>query len=176
MPESTVILETPRLLVRLMQPGDIDPLVALWTDPAVTKHMGGPRDREQLEGNLAAMCREASKGAYDLWPVVEKATGAVIGMAGLLEKDVNGRDAIELVYVLSKSVWGQGYATEIASAIREYAFSTLGLRRIVSLIHPENTASMRVAKKVGMEFEGEAPRPGGVTSLVYVSRVGMKEK
>jgi ribosomal-protein-alanine N-acetyltransferase len=120
--------------------------------------------RQILEEELAAGLAEA----FDLWPVIEKATGRVVGHCGLLEKEVAGRDEIELVYVLDRRVWGQGYATEIASAIRDHAFERLGVTRLISLIDPENAASERVARKVGLFFEREVVRPGGKVMRVYV--------
>jgi RimJ/RimL family protein N-acetyltransferase len=86
---------------------------------------------------------------------------------GLIEKNVDGRDEIELVHVLAADAWGQGYATEAASALRDYAFNHLRLRRLIALIDPENHASSRVAEKVGIQFEGETRRPGGRIMRVY---------
>ncbi|MES2598922.1 MAG: GNAT family N-acetyltransferase [Verrucomicrobiota bacterium] len=59
---------------------------------------------------------------------------------------------IELAYLLSPRFWGRGLASEAARAIRDLAFSTLGCSRLVSLIHPANLASKRVAHSVGMTF------------------------
>lgn len=82
--------------------------------------------------------------------MVEKATGAVIGHCGLLEKEIEGRSEIELVYVLAPGVWGRGYATEAGRAIKAYALASLGCDRLVALIHPDNPASERVAEKLGL--------------------------
>jgi ribosomal-protein-alanine N-acetyltransferase len=94
-------------------------------------------------------------------------THRVIGHCGLLDKEVEGHAEIELVYVLAADSWGRGYATEIAIALRDYAFRELGLRRLISLIEPENIASMRVAEKAGMAFEKEIVRPGGAIRRIY---------
>jgi len=75
----------------------------------------------------------------------------VIGHCGLLPKTINGRDEVELVYVIVPAFWRRGYATEAAAAIRDYAFQTLGVLRLVCLIDPANTASERVALKTGNE-------------------------
>lgn len=69
--------------------------------------------------------------------------------------------------MFAPSVWGKGYATEAASAVKNYAFEELGLERIVSLIDPRNAASERVAIKIGMQFEKETLRPSGKTLRVY---------
>src|SRR3990170_9154392 len=103
---------------------------------------------------------------YTLWPVVERATVRVIGESGLLEKDVDGRREIELVYVFATDVWGRGYATEAASAVRDAAIRA-GIPRLIALIDPDNPASARVAHKVGMRLERDVVRPGGATREVY---------
>ena len=72
-----------------------------------------------------------------------------------------------MVYVFAKTAWGNGYATEIASAIADYAFGELGLKRIISLIEPQNEASEIVARKIDMRYEKDVLRPGDKTMRVY---------
>ncbi len=69
--------------------------------------------------------------------------------------------------MLATAAWGRGYATEIAGALKEYAFSTLGLKRLISLIEPANQRSERVAIKTGMRLEREVIRPGGAVRRLY---------
>lgn len=159
-PELT-ILETPRLRLHRTHHADIPSLIALWTDPEVTRYMGGPRDEEVLTKVFTESADAPFAEDYDLWPVEEKITGEVIGDCGLLLKEIEGVDEIELVYVIARSRWGKGYATEMAMALRQHAFEVLGLDRLVSLIDPENAASQRVAEKVGMKLQKEVVRPGG---------------
>jgi RimJ/RimL family protein N-acetyltransferase len=105
---------------------------------------------------------------YDLWPVLEKETGQVVGNCGLLEKEVEGRAEIELNYILALSAWGKGFATEIGQALKHYAFERMGIERLIALIEPENEASERVAMKIGMRFDKEVVRPGGAIRKLYV--------
>jgi RimJ/RimL family protein N-acetyltransferase len=159
-------IETERLLIRALEADDAPPLAAMWADPDVTRHMGGPRDHAQVLGRL----EEDARGAplrFDLWPVIEKASGRVVGGCGLLDKEVDGRPEIELVYVFVRDVWGRGYATEAAAAVRDHAFRVLAVSRLIALIDPANAASGRVAEKVGMRFERETLRPGGRSMRVY---------
>lgn len=164
----SIILETARLILRHQQRPDVQALVDLWADPDVTRYMGGPRDRDSLESMFEETAEEPFAERYDLWPVVERATGQVVGHCGLLDKEVEGTLEIELTYVFVRSAWGQGYATEMARALRDYAFEELGLERLIALIEPENAASERVARKVGMCFDREVVRPGGALRKVYV--------
>jgi len=165
---SLIILETERLLLRRQKISDITPLVDLWTDPEVTRYMGGPRNRNLIKSAFEETAHSPYAEQFDLWPVIEKETDRVVGHCGLLEKEVEGRPEIELVYVLVSSVWGKGYATEIAQAIKRFAFEVMEVKRLIALIEPENEASERVAIKVGMCLEKEVIRPGGAQRLVYV--------
>ena len=164
---SSIILETERLILRRQQAADIAPLVALWADAEVTRYMGGPRDREWLQSVLEETAQDPYAERYDLWPVIEKETGQVVGHCGLLDKEVEGRTEIELNYVLVSSVWGKGYATEIGLALKRYAFESMRIDRLIALIEPENVASERVAVKIGLRFEKEVVRPGGALRKVY---------
>jgi ribosomal-protein-alanine N-acetyltransferase len=161
------ILQTRRLILTRLQSAHVPALADLWTDPEVTRFMGGPREPASLRENLEETAQDPWKDKYDLWVLVEQASGAVIGHCGLLDKEVEGTPEIELVYVLATAAWGKGYASEIAAALKDYAFQNLGLRRLVSLIEPDNRRSERVAVKTGMRLEREVIRPGGAKRLLY---------
>ncbi len=167
MENPSTILETERLLLRRQQVSDIVFLIDLWADPQVTRYLGGPRDRDWLCSVFEETAQNPCAEQYDLWPVVEKETGQVIGHCGLLDKEVDGRTEIELTYILSPSVWGKGYATEIGQAIKQFAFEKMGVERLIALIEPENEPSERVAIKLGMWLEKEIARPGGALRKVY---------
>lgn len=151
-------LKTERLLIRNIQSSDIPGLVEIWTDAEVTRFMGGPRDKDFLNQTFSEDVEAGQPETYDLWPVVELASNHVIGHCGLLEKEVDGQPEIELTYVLHKSAWGKGYATEAAIALRDYAFGPCQLERLIALIDRANRGSERVAQKVGMSLEKEVLR------------------
>ncbi len=69
------------------------------------------------------------------------------------------------MYLHAKRAWGQGYATEAATAIRDHAFGALGLPRLTALIVPTNAASIRVAEKIGMQHARDIERPSRMMSL-----------
>ena len=75
------------------------------------------------------------------------------GKCGLCE--VQETTEIEIFYMLVKTAWGKGYATEISRAVLKYGMETLGLKRIVALVYPENEASQNVILKMGMKYENE---------------------
>ncbi len=163
-----MLIETERLLLRPLRPGDIGQLVELWNDSDVTRYLGGPKNPNDVRRALEEELQEQPPGEFELWPVVEKSTGAVVGHCGLLEKDVQGNREVELVYVFSCRVWGSGYAVEVGRALIDLAFNQLVLGRIVSLIEPANAASKRVALKLGMRSEGAIQRPGNRVLELYV--------
>jgi RimJ/RimL family protein N-acetyltransferase len=165
---SLVILKTERLILKCQQASDIETLVDLWADPDVTRYMGGPRDRDWLRSVFEKTAQDSFGERYDLWPVIEKETQQVVGHCGLLQKEVEGRTEIELIYILASSAWGKGYATEIGQALKQYAFEKMGIGRLTALIEPENVASERVALKIGMRLEKEVVRPGGEVRKMYV--------
>jgi RimJ/RimL family protein N-acetyltransferase len=169
---SPIILETERLILRFQRASDVPALVDLWSDPQVTRHLGGPRDRAWLRSELEEVAQDPYAERYDLWPVVEKETGRVVGHCGLLDKEVEGKAEIELIYILAASAWGKGYATEMGQALKRYAFEDMGIDRLIALIEPENGPSERVALKVGMRLEKEVVRPGGAVRKVYAVEIG----
>jgi len=160
-------IETPRLLIRALASGDVPALIALWADPEVTRHMGGPRDVARLQEVYDEELRLMDPPRYTLWPVVERATVRVIGESGLLEKDVDGRREIELVYVFATDVWGRGYATEAASAVRDAAIRA-GITRLIALIDPEKpwvVDSTKMAASAGNTPFDRQPVQGRVVGL-----------
>lgn len=161
-------LETERLKLRNILASDKNFIVDLWTDPDVTEYLGGPREREQLTRDIEENLEDPFLEEYDLWPVIEKETNQPIGHCGLLMKEVEGKQEIEVVYVIDKSYWGKGYATEISKKLIDYAFCVKNLQRVIALIKPENKGSQSVAAKAGMHMEKEVVRQNGVRMLVYV--------
>jgi RimJ/RimL family protein N-acetyltransferase/4-amino-4-deoxy-L-arabinose transferase-like glycosyltransferase len=158
-----------------MQRSDIPALVALWSDPEVTRYMGGPREEVGLSAIFGETAEDPFGDRYDLRPVEEKRTGRVVGHCGLLEKEVDGQTEVELVFVFARSAWGRGYATEMASALKRYAFEQLGLRRLIALIEPGNARSESVAIKIGMHCEREVVRPDGAVRRVYAAEPGDRD-
>jgi len=162
-------LETPRLLLRDLQAGDLPILACLWTNPDATRFMGGPRDYNELIGMLTEDLETQPSPEWNLWPLVEKATGNVIGHCGILDKEIDGVTEYEVNYILDPAAWGKGYATEIVVALKDYTLNQMGLDHVVALIDPENTASAKVARKAGLTHEKDTVRPDGKTKQVFTA-------
>lgn len=160
-------LETQRLLLRDLQAGDIPFLAGLWADPEATRYLGGPHDYDEVAGILAEELANPTPPDLNLWPLVESDTGSLIGYCGIIDKEIDGVTEYEINYILDPAAWGKGYATEIALALKDYAFNEWHLDRVVALIDPENTASARVARKAGLTHEKDTLRPDGKTKQVF---------
>ena len=160
-------LETDRLIIRSIQENDSSSLADLWSDPDVTCDMGGPRDHKEVLNCFIEDAQLNPQPTFDLWPVIEKVTDQIIGHCGIIDKDIENRIEYEIIYVLAKSAWGKGYATEAAISLRNYAFKQLGLKRIIALIDSNNKKSERVAIKIGLMYEKDTIRPDGKTMRVF---------
>jgi RimJ/RimL family protein N-acetyltransferase len=152
-------LETKRLVLRPMLETDIDALYLIFTDLKVMAAFNHPPfTREQMEHWLKRNLDHQSEYGYGLFSVILKETGELIGDCGLEQMEVGGEQIAELGYDFRSGFWNQGYATEAASAVRDYAFDVLKLPRLISLIRVGNLASKRVAEKVGMTLAEEFMR------------------
>jgi RimJ/RimL family protein N-acetyltransferase len=166
-----VVLETQRLTLRHLVPGDLTALFELYRDPVVRRYFpDGTRTLEEtqleLEWFLHGHPRHPQLG---LWATVERNSGAFLGRCGLLPWNIEGQDEVELAFLIDKSRWGEGFATETATAIANHARNVLGIRRLICLIMPGNSASIRVAKKVGMSFERELTDDHGLCHVYSTS-------
>ena len=165
------LLETPRLQLRLMQADDVDALLAIFADPKVMASFGVPPfDRAQMMQWVQRNLDHQSQYGYGLFSVLLKTNGLLIGDCGLEMMDVEGVPAAELGYDFRSDYWNQGYATEAASAVRDYAFRHLHLLRLISLIRVGNLASQRVAEKIGMQLAAEITRHGHPYSHYMLER------
>ena len=145
-------LATERLVLRQFDPGDAVDVFAYAQSPAVGPMAGWPPHRS-IEESRAIVQHFVSCG--DVWAIVEKKTGRVIGSIGL---HADGKREVEgarmLGYVLGEAHWGQGYATEAAQAALRFAFEQKQCRVVSAYHFPNNSRSKRVIKKLGFAAEG----------------------
>jgi RimJ/RimL family protein N-acetyltransferase len=143
-------LETDRLLLRRFRKSDLDDLAALNGDEESMRFVSAPLTREQVAGVIDWFTAEWRRLGYGWFAVVEKQTRRLIGQCGL--QCVEGRAAAceaELAFVIDKSAWGKGYATEAARQVITYGFGPGGLERIVAVTMAVNAPSQRVLGKLG---------------------------
>ena len=100
----------------------------------------------------------------------ERESGAFLGRCGLTNWEIEGQDELEVGYGLVYAAWGQGYATEAARAVRDYALGQLGKRRLIALVVYENERSASVARKLGMSHERDVEWHGRTHRLFALNR------
>ncbi|HKF20711.1 MAG TPA: GNAT family N-acetyltransferase [Candidatus Angelobacter sp.] len=147
-----LICQTDRLLLREFTMDDLEPLTAMHLDPEVYRFIG-LRTPEQTRNVLRDWIAAYQSPGFAKWAVVLRETGEFIGRCGMMIEEYEGISEPELGWTFARAHWGHGYATEAAVAALKHGFDNLQLRRIISLIHPDNLASERVALRIGMGFE-----------------------
>jgi RimJ/RimL family protein N-acetyltransferase len=126
---------------------DIDEFVALHDDAEVTRFIRR-LERPAAEERLQSVEREWLERGHGMFAVLDRVTGRFLGRAGL--KYWPQFDETEVGWVLRRDAWGHGYATEAARACLDWGFVSLDLPYLTAMIHPENKASIRLARRLGM--------------------------
>lgn len=159
-------LRTERLLLRGFRGDDFEPYAAMMADPEVTRFLadGRPLDRAEAWRQLAIFAGHWVLRGFGLWAVEEQATGRFIGRIGCFEPE--GWPGFEIAYTLARPAWKRGYAREGAAAALAHARGTLGRTDVVSIIRPDNLASVRVATHLGAAQDGTVAFFGS-PALVY---------
>lgn len=164
-----VPLETERLLLRPLEPSDLDEIASLLGDAEALTFWGDALDREGARDWIQRNLARYQADGFGRCAVLLRETGELVGDCGLIRTEVEGAEEVELGWIVRRSHWGRGIATEAAAAWRDYAFGILDLERIVSMVSEANIASRRVAEKLGMAVEREAVW-GGLPHLMYSIR------
>jgi RimJ/RimL family protein N-acetyltransferase len=168
-PHEIPTLETERLWLRPFRPSDFDAYAELTADPEVARYLlRGVFSREQAWRVLAFLMGHWQLRGCGMWAVESKATAEFLGTLGFA--DPAGWPGFELAWTLARRFWGNGYATEGAQTALAYAFTRLGKNRVISLIHPDNQASIRVAERLGERLEGNTETPLGERLLYGIGR------
>jgi RimJ/RimL family protein N-acetyltransferase len=148
------IIETPRLRLRGHRLEDLDDCIAMWSDPAVVRFIGGtPSTPQQTWMRLLAYSGHWSLLGYGYWAIEERETGAFVGEVGFADfkRDIAQamRGVPEIGWALASPFHGRGYGTQAVGAALSWGDENLPGSRTVCLIDPENAPSIRVAEKCG---------------------------
>lgn len=167
-----VQLETDRLLLRMWRGEDFESCAKICANPEVMRYLvnGKPLSREEAWRQMAFLAGHWQLRGYGHWAVEEKASGSLIGRIGFLNPE--GWPGFEIGWTLARGSWGKGYATEGARRALTYAFTEMGREYVISLIHPENQASIRVAERLGERLEGRTELLGPSVLIYGVDREG----
>jgi RimJ/RimL family protein N-acetyltransferase len=146
-------LETDRLIVRPWTPEDRAAFTALTYDPAVMEyvHGGQPYSEAEVDEWFARQARWMAEHDVCMGALIEKVSGRLVGITGTQPLGTTGN--FEIGWWLARDVWGRGYATEAGGAAMNYVLGTLGHKRVLAIIHPDNEPSKRVVGRLGMHYE-----------------------
>ncbi|WP_116808174.1 GNAT family N-acetyltransferase [Steroidobacter cummioxidans] len=171
-------IESERLTLRRIEPDDFEFFAHVHADPEVARYLshGKPRSAQESHVWLQSVLRTYEDFSLGQLAVLRKLDGMLIGRCGLSDLAVEVRASAtavprgwyqrddapadvqivferELGYTFHRNSWGQGYASEAARCVFDYARDVLRLPRVISLIHPDNSRSLRVAQRFGAQRE-----------------------
>ena len=131
------VLETERLTMRRMSLEDIDNLQLIFADPLAMFFYPKTLDREETKAWILKVMAQYEQYGAGMWACHLKDNGEFVGQCGLyFQTDVDGKDEVEVGYLFLRKYWSQGYATEAAKVVMEYARNRLGFKRLISLVRP----------------------------------------
>lgn len=150
------IAETERLILREFTPDDAEDFYRIYSDAETMRFQGDLPENYSIEVERYYIGKHIERYyagfGFGLWAVILKENNRLIGRCGLLRQPLEGGEEIEVSYLIEREFWNRGFASEAASAVLKLGFEKFNFQRIVAFIAPRNTASIRVAEKIGMRF------------------------
>lgn len=157
-----------RLSFRPLADTDMDVAIAMLTDPAVMKYVGETRTKDQVIESSLTETKRCAGGCIGIWCVSDQMTDEKLGTGLFLPMPIDEDDTnwdlvvgdeipdceIEIGYILKRSAWGNGYATEISKRLLKFAFEETPLEEVVAVTDVDNIASQNVLDKSGFNREG----------------------
>ena len=151
--QKLAVLETDRLRLRKMHRGDVNEISHIISDIEVMYawEQAFTTKKDSLDW-IIKQCRRYKNEQVGYFLAIEKSSGEVVGQIGLMWNEINGEKILEVGYILKKTYWHKGYATEGAKACLKYAFDLFDISKIVATIRPENETSIALAERIGMKM------------------------
>lgn len=146
-----MIFETNRLYLRELTQDDYFDLVQILQNPNVMYAYEHDFTNEDVQIWLNRQFSRYKKYHFGLWAVILKSTNEMIGQAGLSMQPYHNDEILEIGYLFKDEFWHQGYASEVAQACKNYAFSQLKAKKVFAIIKSDNVSSIAVAKRIGMK-------------------------
>jgi RimJ/RimL family protein N-acetyltransferase len=143
-------ITTPRLVLRAFTQEDVEPLYHILRQEDVLRYFPptDPLPRDRVQKMVLGLLKHWEARGYGLWAVEARSGGQLMGRCGL--QWLPDTKEVEVDFILGRTFWGQGFATEAARASLRHGFEELEVELVVGIVHVENRASQRVLEKLGM--------------------------
>jgi RimJ/RimL family protein N-acetyltransferase len=158
-----------RILLRAFESDDLEPYAAMNADPETMAHLGGPIDKVATWRLIASLLGHWHLRGFGMWAAEDRATGEFLGRAGLYEQ--HGWPGIEVAGSLKRARWGSGLAIEAGEAVLDFAATVVKAPEVISVIRPENAASIKAAERLGLTYDRNEI-VGDVEQLIYRTEPG----
>jgi RimJ/RimL family protein N-acetyltransferase len=150
------VLATPRLRLEPVADAHFDELLAMNSMPEVMRYITGkPDSPEDTQAMIERVKARWAEDGFSWWSMFELASGRLIGACGVMYLGRDPANPLELGWRLRPEAWGQGFASEAAARIAQFAFDDLDAPLVCAICHPDNLASSRVMERLGMHYRGE---------------------
>lgn len=166
MSDMDVVLTTARLLLRHLVPSDFDAVRKIHSDPRVMTIYGGVFSEQGTRDFIQRNIDRYARDGVSFFAITLKETDELIGCGGIVMQETDQGIEPEVGYQMRYDQWRKGFATEMALGCMQYAFETMKVDHVISLIRPDNAASRRVAVKNGLQVDREFDWRGQL-HLVY---------
>ncbi|GAB4446484.1 MAG: GNAT family N-acetyltransferase [Chloroflexi bacterium OHK40] len=161
-------VETDRLIIRSYVEEDLEALATILGDARTMAFWPRPFSRDEVVSWLYRNIERREHSHYGRRAVILKASGTLIGDAGIVRAELYGEERDDLGYILHHDSWGQGYATEAARALVAHAFQAHGFTTLFANMAHNHRASQRVAERIGMRRVAEYPNPRNRRILTFL--------
>lgn len=163
-------ITTQRLILRGFCEADLDAYADMCGNAEVMRYIGNGQTLSRSDSwrNMAMVVGHWQLRGYGMWAIEEIQTGEMIGRVGCWHPE--GWPGFEVGWSLRRAYWGLGFATEAATAAVNYVFTQLQRSHVISLIYPQNIASVRVAEKLGEKLQGTTEFFGNEVLIYGMSR------
>ena len=162
-----MLLQTARIFLREFTYDDFDSLFEILSDEDVMKYYPKPFDAERVKGWIEWNLENYKKYGFGLWAVCLKDSGKLIGDCGITMQNIDGEQLPEIGYHIHKDFWQQGFASEAACAVRDWAFKNTQFESLYSYMKYSNIPSIKTALKIGMKKLKEYPDEKNGTTCVF---------
>ena len=150
-----IVLQTPRLYLRKIRIADRPAIGSILQDAEVMYAWEHAFSDDEVTDWMEQNLMRYDRDGYSYWAVMEKSTGDLVGLCGLLAEKAGEESDLGVGYIFGKKYWHRGYAQESASACVDYAFRTLGAGHVTAQIRPNNLPSVKVAERLGMTVRSQ---------------------